>query len=596
MGLQKGGYKLKKIIRDNLRPGEDIFMTYILPMIMDPESEIEIIDSDSAYGFVASMRVKEEKSPFVDDDGNTAIDFVFKGCKVSNKFTCQGARKLEKKAPDQVFRRPVTPEDFMGEAKVQQETWENSLLRGLPPICPSLTDATIIKHDDERAVQLINALFANSPAIADYMKSEIVTKGYDLGVMTMQKIEGVLFRDLPDDDKYLPVLFLCASAMRLFLVDKVINMDANQGNCFFNLETQEGILIDYGRVITPSRAVRIINMRGDALYHSGIQDEYQLGLISKSLKEYQKLLYCFEKASEEFSTITNVDDARRLIKMLTHIEARWYELTFGPPAISCLGEYVLSLGKDGYAEIFKEYKKLTRPTKPPGTPLKESTRVRVVEDGSREPEQRYFLSSSEIEEANLEYSKMFTDTYIVNPARGVSSSDQARWSDERAHEAAIANGTPYTPDYCEDSSFYSDSSDMRSFDSEHSELPLGIPEVRRIEWAPGKGPGTGIEEPRGSDASTVADDLDTSTELDTSFSDNDDVDANENEAAEVERPYNAKRGPEGQNPIGNSQAKPRFGGKSRRKKTKRKRKTKTTNRFKKQKTRKQRKRKTRKLH
>lgn len=72
MGLQKGGFKLKKSIRDNLMGNENIFMKYIYPMIKDNATNIEIINSDSAYGFVLLITV--ETSDFVNDDGDEVTD------------------------------------------------------------------------------------------------------------------------------------------------------------------------------------------------------------------------------------------------------------------------------------------------------------------------------------------------------------------------------------------------------------------------------------------------------------------------------------------------------------------------------------------
>ena len=286
------------------------------------------------------------------------------------------------------------------------------------------------------------------------MRSEVTT--YDLGVMTMKKIDGVLMREITDSKSRNKIaIFLCAVALRLFVENKVINSDMNEGNCFFDLKRNQFTLIDYGRTMTHWRVIQIINNLY-RLLHSDI-DQHSKPLIEERLIESQKLLYFFEKAS--LKKIENANDARQLIKVLTHIEERWNALTLGPPGFSCIGEIVIGFGPDPYNNIYTEYLILTQPTKILGSPLKPSTKVKV-----KDSEQEFHVSKDIADIADDEYYAILTESYHSRLKRGISSGEQARLSDERAYNAAEFAGTPYSDDYCHYSS-------SRSSVSEHEFKP-----------------------------------------------------------------------------------------------------------------------------
>jgi len=449
MGLQKGGYKLKKSIRDTLRDDVDVFTLYILPMIRHEGTIFEILNTDSLYGFVVVMKVVDISiSKFVNDDDEPVNEFVIKICELHSPNT-KCSRTLRK--PGELFKKSLSYDMFLRESETQQKIWSERLEMGLQPICPAFTSSKIIDHR-ELIQELVERLFQSDGNIVSYLKSEIVSNSYDLGFMMMEKIEGVTLKSVSGlyDST---ARFICAASITLFLKHDVINTDMNQGNCILNQITGEITMIDFGLVMTPKYLIECINSRGDTLRTTSPDNTFLIRQLKDNLVEIQKLQLFFHTAHDKYGNIDSEETVASILTFLAHMESRFLLLQYGALANSNMKQLVEHAlrGDRAYENILDIYRSLNQPVKPPGTPLKESMKVgyepRVV---SVERPQEYFLTDTPLlmRKVNADYESMWIPS---KPGKALPSARElvhavelmeAKLSDDDAFQNAMKMGTP----------------------------------------------------------------------------------------------------------------------------------------------------------
>ena len=452
MGLQKGGYKLKKSIRDTLRDDVDVFTEYILPMIRDTSTIFEILNTDSAYGFVVVMKVVDISiSKFVDDEDEPVNEFVIKICELHSPNT-KCSRTLRK--PGELFKQSLSYDMFLREGETQQKIWSERLELGLKQICPAFTSSKIIDHrsGDGLIQELVERLFQSDGNIVSYLKSEIRRNSYDLGFMMMEKIEGVMLKSVSGlyDST---ARFICAAAITLFLKHDVINTDMNQGNCILNPITGEITMIDFGLVMTPKYLIECVNSRGDTLRTTSPDNTFLIRQLKDNLVEIQKLQLFFHTAHDKYGNIDSEETVASILTFLAHMESRFLLLQYGALANSNMKQLVEHAlrGDRAYENILDIYRSLNQPVKTPGTPLKESMKVgyepRVV---SVERPQEYFLTDTPLlmRKVNADYESMWipskTGKALPSALELVHAVElmEAKLSDDAAFQNAMKMGTP----------------------------------------------------------------------------------------------------------------------------------------------------------
>ena len=449
MGLQKGGYKLRQDIRSDFS-GEDVFKEYILPMIVHKDTNFQILNTDSVYGFVIVMTVNVSISKFVDDNEEPVHEFVIKICELHREGSKCG-RTLRKAG--ELFKKSLSYGMFLREGETQQKIWGERLELGLKQICPAFTYSKIIENSGDGVgliPTLVETLFRSDENIVKYLRREILVNSYDLGFMMMEKIEGDTLKSVPS--RYdSTARFICAAAIELFLRHDVINTDMNQGNCILNQRTGEITMIDFGMVMTPKYLIECINSRGDQLSRTSSDNTVLIELLKNNLLEFQKLQFFFQEAHHKYTIIDTEQKVASMLTFLAHLESRFILMLHGPLAPSNMKQLVEHAirGERPYKHILEIYRSLNRPVSVPATPLKEFMKV-GYEPGfaSVESPQSYFLDSQSMVQVNAEYESMWIPS---GTGKALPSAEEfaarvkkmeEKLSDEQFFKQAIALGTP----------------------------------------------------------------------------------------------------------------------------------------------------------
>lgn len=641
MGLQKGGYKLRRDIRRDFRG--DLFTEFILPMIRHESTTFQILNTDSIYGFVLVMTVDVSISKFVDENEEPVDEFVIK---ISELFGPNSICGRALKKPGELFKRSVSYDTFLREGSTQQIVWDKRLELGLKQICPAFTYSKIIDYQNnaELIQELVKKLFQSNQNIVSYLKREILIHSYDLGFMMMEKIEGVTLKEARKIEPELydsTARFMCAAAITLFLRHDVVNTDMNQGNCILNQTTGDITMIDFGLVMTPKYLIQCINSRGDTLTTTRSQspdNTFLIRQLKENLLEFQKLQFFFQEAHRKYRSIDTEQQIASMLTFLAHLESRFILMIHGAQAHSHMKQLVEHAlrGEQPYEHILDIYRSLNQPVKEPATPLKEFMKV-GYEHGiaSVERPQEYFLTDNPpllMLQVKADYASMWIPSKTGKALPSAEEFDaavtkmEAKLMVEKDFQDAIALGTPDS-----DYSCYSGLSSESQKSSEIYELPSSSVEEESNDSSRPFQPEQYFP-PSSHKGSTPMDESDEfqaeqfkppsphkgSTPMDSPMDESygfhleqfkppspnmgsTPMDESVDYLPVIEEATRPDKKRGNHEYLENTATGPTrlSGGRPRRNKiriTKRKRKTKTTNRFKKQKTRKQRKRKTRKLH
>ena len=454
MGLQKGGHRLKQELRRMF--SGDLFGEYILPMILHENTKFEILNTSSMYGFVVVMTVDIGISNFVNDDEDTVNKFVIKICEL-NSPNSRCMNKLRKAAlPGDLFKKSLSRNMFLLEGKTQQKIWGERLELGLKPICPAFTSLKIIESR-ELIEMLVKTMFQNDTKIIDYLMREITAHSYDLGLMMMEKIEGVVLKSVPQ--RFDPVArFICAAAITLYLQHDVIDIDLNQGNVLWDKLTENITVIDFGQVMTPDFLTYCVNSRGDIIKTIDPKENaYALKQQKDNLTEFQKIQFFFKKGKDN-KIIQTKNQIASMLTFLVHMELRILFMLHGPMANSNMTqivEHALRGEDDAYQNILDIYQSLNTRVTDPKTPLKEFVKVGYTEEvPSVERPLEYFLKTSDLTKAEAEYKSMWIP---AKTGKAVPSTEEfglmvekmrGQLSDDIAFQNAIKLGTPGSDEEC----------------------------------------------------------------------------------------------------------------------------------------------------
>lgn len=329
--MQKGGYKLKKELRDLNPSNDDIFYNYVTPMILNTGSRFVMVSSDSLFSFVVKMEVPISSSPFVDDDG-PVNSFLLKVCLIKPLVSSPNYA-LEKKQA--IKKHLLSEHDFIQEAFVQQQIWDQSMELGLSVICSKLTNVIVVR-ETEIATNVINKIFTDD-LYKNYMLSEIV-KGNSLGIITMEPLSGVSLSRVPANKYYDCYVKLLAIVLRLFFVHGVIHCDLHVENNIFDLNTGRSSAIDFGRTITVDAISEKINKYGKGIndYKIKVEEDISKGgeipqHVEESYKnllerfeEWHMLKFCFEKGKRELDPVKK-EEVRNALWFIINFEVRWME-------------------------------------------------------------------------------------------------------------------------------------------------------------------------------------------------------------------------------------------------------------------------------
>jgi len=449
MLLQKGGYKLKKSLRDAIQERPDVFMEYIRPMILDETSTFNVVSDESVYSFVIRMTLPQEyNSSFVDDNEVPVYTFVFKICIIKNPESAPNTTLKKKGA---ISKGLTSEAEFYQEALVQQKIWSESMTLGYPDICAKLTDATVIK-DTHFTQQIIYKIFSGRPDIQTYLQSDIIDKGRWLGFITMESLDGNVFSKIPQNESAGSVALICAVVLRLFFIHGVIHCDFHNNNSLFGRGRVSAL--DFGRTVTADQIVEKINTDGKLLddFREKAKTELNEGRslpldvtneADKLFERFEKLHafnYCFNKGQVEIK-IERKNDILTALWFITNLELFWMENIYLAENHSNIRVYLSQLSKDNSSlvEILHYYNILTE-TKVPQTPIKETLQVK-----SFAPLEILYPSLLIFNEET--YDECFDDFLTIHDPNDVATyHSNVRLSDAGVYARGKEKGTPYSDD------------------------------------------------------------------------------------------------------------------------------------------------------
>lgn len=213
-----------------------------------------------------------------------------------------------------------TATDFKNEVNLQQMLWTDAVQKKIPPLCPSIADAFILKtaRDRNRLQTLMrSAIPSNNPRTLEmltYLFAELADSrfGVEMGVILMPKVESSMtLHELyltPNARIEEARISAIAQAIRMAVVLKTVHFDLHSNNILVH-QTNRGTtstIIDFGRAATFTDGHRFFSKSDDAAY-------------ATLMKTYAQNLHLAKTDAEKVAFVVDV------ISFLFYLESNYYK-------------------------------------------------------------------------------------------------------------------------------------------------------------------------------------------------------------------------------------------------------------------------------
>lgn len=255
-----GGVKKKNASKKGFVP--------LLHMLNSSSCRIKLLSSDSAYGYVFTIKVNPSDSEYLDLGTSNRFtvpveNYVLKVVMVHSNEDLSTITQLASEPTDENEdvldfllklspKRLMSEKDFLNESILQQLSWKESIKDGKKAICPSVADVAIIKDSGRgKVLDLIESkLDIETSHINDIRNAIKPPENCNLGLCLMPMVsDATSFRTYLYSNSSSPSINLyaelIAQIIRLYLEFGIFHLDLHEDNILISNNTTP-VIIDFG--------------------------------------------------------------------------------------------------------------------------------------------------------------------------------------------------------------------------------------------------------------------------------------------------------------------------------------------------------------